>query len=260
MWLLLLVLFSIVSPPDVSLAQAGDPPALDAAELETFFDGLMTAQLAAAHIPGATVAVVAEGEVLLAKGYGYADWEQRTPVRGDQTLFRPGSISKLFTWTAVMQLVEAGEIELDADVNTYLDFELPATYPEPITLYDLMAHTPGFEDQGTGLFLRDPADLPPLETYLKENVPARVYPPGEIGAYSNYGSAVAGYIVERVSGEPFEDYIARHILEPLGMTRSTFRSPRRPIWRRICRRAMRTTMGSSSRAILRSSERRRPAR
>jgi CubicO group peptidase (beta-lactamase class C family) len=201
---------------------------LDPVELEAFFDGLIAEQMAAEHIPGATVAVVADGEIVFAKGYGYADLGKGVPVDAATTLFRPGSVSKLFTWTAVMQLVEQGKVDLDADVNTYLDFEIPPTYPEPITLYHLMAHTPGFEDQGQGLFLRDPADLRPLGDYLKDNVPTRVYPPGELGAYSNYGSALAGYIVERVSGEPFETYIENHILAPLEMTRSSFRQPLPP--------------------------------
>ena len=227
--LILLVLATGI--PDVGSARAastGAPPPLDPANVEDFFDGLMAAQLQAARIPGATVAVVADGEILLTKGYGYADMENQIPVDGEETLFRPGSISKLFTWTAVMQLVEAGKLDLDADVNTYLDFEIPQTYPDPITLYDLMGHTPGFEDRGQGLFFKDPANLPPLGDYLKDNLPQRVYAPGEIGAYSNYGTALAGYIVERVSGEPFSDYIDHQILEPLEMDHSTFRQPLPP--------------------------------
>jgi CubicO group peptidase (beta-lactamase class C family) len=217
--LLLLVIGSAIP------VQAETSLSLDPVELGAFFDGLIAAQMAAEHIPGVTVAVVADGEIVFSKGYGYADLQKRVPVDAATTLFRPGSVSKLFTWTAVMQLVEQGKLDLDADVNTYLDFEIPATYPEPITLYHLMAHTPGFEDQGQGLFLKDPADLQPLGDYLKHNVPARVYPPGKYGAYSNYGSALAGYIVERVSGEPFATYIEDHILGPLDMTRSSFRQP-----------------------------------
>jgi CubicO group peptidase (beta-lactamase class C family) len=197
----------------------------DPADVEAFFDGIMAAHLAAHHVPGATVAVVADGEVVLAKGYGYADLEQRMPVDAARTLFRPGSVSKLFTWTAVMQQVEAGTLDLEADVNDYLDFTIPDTYPEPITLAHLMTHTPGFEDQGRGLFVLDEEKLVDLETYVKANVPARVFPPGEVGAYSNYGTALAGYIVQRVSGEPFEAYVENHIFNPLAMTHSTFRQP-----------------------------------
>ncbi len=227
-WTVLLVLVLLtanVSGLAAHPARSTDARPLDPVELTVFFEGLMSAQLAGARIPGATVTVVADGEILLAEGYGYADLARQIRVDGARTLFRPGSISKLFTWTAVMQLVEQGRLDLNADINTYLDFEIPATYPEPITLYHLMAHTPGFEDQGMGLFLRDAADLPPLDEFLRANVPARVFAPGAVGAYSNYGSTLAGYIVERVSGEPFEVYIENHIFEPLGMEHSTFHQP-----------------------------------
>jgi CubicO group peptidase (beta-lactamase class C family) len=180
------------------------------------------------RVPGAVVVIVRDGTVLFAKGYGYADLASRAPVDPAVTLFRPGSVSKLFTWTAVMQLVEAGKLDLNADVNTYLDFSIPATYPQPVTLRHLLAHTPGFEDRGDGLFKLDPAQVSSLEVYLKTHLPARVFPPGEVGAYSNYGSALAGYIVERVSGVPFEQYIQQHILQPLGMRHATFQQPLPP--------------------------------
>lgn len=197
----------------------------DPAELETFLDGVMAAGLEAHHVPGAVVAVVKDDALFFAKGYGFADLEQGIPVDAERTLFRPGSVSKLFTWTAVMQLVEDGRLSLDADVNDYLDFEIPATYPQPITLAHLMTHTPGFEDRGQGLFVLEEEKLISLEEYVKSYVPARVYPPGEVGAYSNYGTALAGYIVQRVAGEPFETTVERHIFQPLGMARSTFRQP-----------------------------------
>ncbi len=198
----------------------------DPADLAAFFDGFMNAQLASYHFPGAEVAVVRGDKVLYLKGYGYADLERRIPVDAERILFRPGSVSKLFTWTAVMQLVEQGKLNLDADVNTYLtEFKIPATFPQPITLRNLMTHTPGFEEKGIGTFVADFADLRPLGEYLANNIPARVFPPGQICAYSNYGASLAGYIVARVSGQPFEEYVADHILAPLGMTHSTFVQP-----------------------------------
>lgn len=201
----------------------------DPKELEVFLDGVLAAQLKAHHIPGATVAVVKDGELFFAKGYGYADLENHKPVVADQTLFRPGSVSKLLTWTAVMQLIEEGKLDLNAGVNTYLkDFQIPATYTEPITLVHLLTHTPGFEDQILGLFVRSAADMAPLGEYLANYMPARVRPPGELAAYSNYGSALAGYIVEQVSGMPFEQYIKENILKPLDMGHSTFRQPLPP--------------------------------
>ncbi len=195
-------------------------------DFEAFVDGIMAAHLKANHIAGATFAAVQDGQVLLAKGYGYADAEKKRPVSADRTLFRPGSISKLFTWTAVMQLYERGKIDLNADVNTYLrGFKIPATFREPITMTHLLTHTPGFEDKGEGMAVRKPEDIEPLGKFLSEHMPARVRPPGQLTSYSNYGVALAGYIVELVSGMPFEEYIEKNIFLPLGMSHSTFRQP-----------------------------------
>ncbi|HEX2995380.1 MAG TPA: serine hydrolase domain-containing protein [Anaerolineales bacterium] len=188
-------------------------------------DGVMAAKMSENHIPGAVVVVVKDGMVLLSKGYGYADLETRTPVDPEKTLFRPGSVSKLFVWTSVMQLVEQGKLDLDANVNDYLDFTIPDTFPEPITLKTLMTHTPGFEDKGEDLFVIKPENVISLEAYLKKNIPARVFAPGTIGAYSNYGTALAGYIVERVSGMSFDEYVETNIFSPLEMRHATFRQP-----------------------------------
>ncbi len=201
--------------------------AIDSADLEAFLDGVIEARMKSFHVAGVTVSVVHNGEMIHSKGYGYADMANRTPVDPAATLFRPGSISKTFTWTAVMQLVEKGKLDLDEDIRTYLeDFELPDTYPEPITLSHLMAHTPGFEDAIFGhIFGNDPDAVRQLNEYLHEFQPDRVREPGKIMAYSNYGCALAGHIVSVVSGMPFEDYVERNIFEPLGMNDSTFREP-----------------------------------
>jgi len=208
----------IVTGPTTSHALTSD-------DLDAFFAGLMPLQLGREDIAGAVIVIVRDGKIFFAKGYGYADMEKRTPVSPENTLFRPGSISKLFTWTAVMQLVEQGKLDLDGDVNDYLDFKIPATYPKPITLRNCMTHTPGFEESIQELFVRDAKDLRPIDHYLKEHLPQRIFPPGTTPAYSNYATAMAGYIVQRVSGQPFDDYIEEHILKPLGMTHSTFRQP-----------------------------------
>src|SRR5215212_10357436 len=197
----------------------------DAREVETFFDELIPKQLREEHLAGATVAVVKDGRIVFAEGYGYADRERQVPAVADETLFYPGSAGKLFTWTAVMQLVEEGELDLDADVNTYLDFKIPETYREPITMADLMTHTAGFEQQFAAQLVEDEQDVLPLREFLIRYMPERVYPPGEYSAYSNYGTALAGYVVERVSGEPYEQYITEHILRPLGMESSAATQP-----------------------------------
>jgi CubicO group peptidase (beta-lactamase class C family) len=203
-------------------------------EMEAFVDGFMAVQMrSGGPVAGAAVVVVKDGAIFFAKGYGHEDTEKQIPVDPGQTLFRPGSVSKLFTWTAVMQLVEQGKLDLDADVNTYLeDIEIPATHPEPITLRNLMTHTPGLEDGGVGyLFADSEQKLVPLGQWLAAHIPARVRPAttdfasGANASYSNWGTSLAGYIVQTVSGQPFDDYVEQHIFGPLGMTRSTFREP-----------------------------------
>jgi CubicO group peptidase (beta-lactamase class C family) len=199
----------------------------DPKELEAFIDGMMAAHLPSRKIPAATIAIVKDGELFFAKGYGLADREKRIPVVADRTLFRPGSTSKLFTWTAVMQLVERGEIDLDADVNTYLkSFKIPATYPEPITMKHLLTHTPGFEDASVGfLIIKEESGLMPMREALAAHIPARVRPPGTWSSYSNFGTALAGLVIEDITGMPFAEYIERNIFQPLGMERSSFREP-----------------------------------
>jgi CubicO group peptidase (beta-lactamase class C family) len=214
--------------PLSSLAQErADPQGpTDPAELEAFLDGIMAVQLEANRVAGAVIAVVKDGKLFFAKGYGYADVKNRKPVIADRTMFRPGSVSKLLTWTAVMQLYEQGRIDLDADVNVYLkDFKIPATYPQPITMKHLLAHTPGFEERVAGALAKSAADLMPLGNFLATHMPSRVRRPGIFSSYSNYGTMLAGYIVEVVSGIPFPTYIERNIFEPLGMRNSTFREP-----------------------------------
>src|SRR5262249_23853952 len=156
---------------------------------------------------------------------GYADFEGKKPVLAEQTLFRPGSISKLFTATAVMQLVEQGKLDLDRDVNEYLDFAIPKTYPEPVTIRRLLTHTAGFEETLKNLFVARADDMKALRTYSVSQMPARIFPPGKVVSYSNYGFSLAGYIIERASGEKFERYIDNHILKPLRMNNSTFDQP-----------------------------------
>jgi len=196
-------------------------------DLEAFVDGFVTARMEANRVAGVTVAVVKDDELVLAKGYGWADIDAARPVVAERTLFRPGSISKLFTWTAVMQLVEQGRLDLDTDIRDYLPgVPLETRYTAPITLRQLMAHTPGFEDTAMGhLFEDDPDAVLSLRDYLRRHAPAQVRPPGTWPAYSNYGVALAGLVVAEVSGMSWEAYAERHLLGPLGMRDSTFREP-----------------------------------
>ncbi|MDQ3747415.1 MAG: beta-lactamase family protein [Acidobacteriota bacterium] len=200
---------------------------LTAVDVEAFLDGIVPLQLEREDVAGATVAIVKDGKLLFSKGYGYADVKNKKPVSAEETLFRPGSVSKLFVWTAVMQLAEQGKLDLDRDINEYLDFKIPDAFGQPITLKNIMTHTAGFEEQVKDLFALDKPS-PNLGEYVKTHVPQRIFAPGTIPAYSNYATTLAGYIVERVSGQPFDDYVEQNIFKPLGMIRSTFRQPLPP--------------------------------
>jgi CubicO group peptidase (beta-lactamase class C family) len=201
-------------------------PTLTREDLEAWLDGLIPFALGKGDIAGATVVVVKDGQVLLQKGYGYADVEKKLPVNPETSLFRPGSISKLFTWTAVMQQVEQGKIDLDADVNQYLDFTIPpGPEGEVLTMRNLMTHTGGFEEAVKELISEDEARILPLDATLKGWVPHRIFKAGTMPAYSNYGTGLAGYIVARTSGMSFDDYLDRNIFGPLGMAHSSFRQP-----------------------------------
>ena len=193
-------------------------------DLEAWLDGYVPYALQRGDVAGAVVVVVKGGEVLLQKGYGYADWAARRSVDPQATPFRPGSISKLFTWTAVMQLVEQHRIDLDHDINAYLDFEIPPFHGRPVTMRNLMTHTAGFRDSLKDVVTAK-ASAPALGEFLKQQVPERIFLPGQITSYSNYGAALAGYVVERVSGQMFGDYVEQHIFLPLGMHHTTFRQP-----------------------------------
>ncbi len=211
---------STVAEPPAS--RAGTP--VDEAGLTSFIDGVMTARLRQDHIAGAAVAVVSDGRVIALRGYGYADVARRVPVDPATTMFRIASVTKLFTATAAMQQVEAGRLKLNADIGQYLDFPVRRVSAAPVTTAHLLTHTAGLEEGVFGMFVR-PEEARPLGAVLKATLPRLVRVPGEQSAYSNHGMGLAGYIVERTSGEPYADYVERHIFAPLGMTHSTAREP-----------------------------------
>ncbi|MEM1112806.1 MAG: serine hydrolase [Pseudomonadota bacterium] len=199
--------------------------------IEAFVDAAVISNMRNNHSASGVVLIAKDGEVILSKGYGYQDIEERIPVDPDKTLFRPGSISKLFTWIAALQLEEQGKLSLDADINEYLtQFEVADTWPgQPVTLRHLMTHRGGFEDGGAGyLILDQPELIMPLAEAMERFQPTRINPPGEHTAYSNWGTAVTGLIVANISGMPFEDYVQRNILDILGMEYATFVEPLPP--------------------------------
>lgn len=188
-----------------------------------YFDAQIPAYLSDHGIAGAVVAVVEDGEPVHLAGYGFADVERGVAMDAD-TVVHIGSAGKTFTAVAAMQLVERGQLDLDADVATYIDFAIPATYPEPITVRHLLTHTSGFEAHDLGVLVLDAGALTSSRDYLARNLPKRVRPPGAAIGYSNYGMALLGYVVERLSGLALSDYLETAVITPLGMARTSARA------------------------------------
>ena len=214
--------------PSATIAPGSAAHPLSKADVDAWLDGYLPYALRAGDIPGAVAVVVTDGKILTARGFGFADLAKRTPVDPAKTLFRPGSVSKLVTWTAVMQLVGEGKLDLDRDVNAYLDFTIPPLAGKPVTLRQIMTHTAGFEEAGKGIISYNAKDNVGIAAYLKRWTPQRIFAPGTTPAYSNWATTLAGYIVARVSGEDFDTYVDRHVFTPLGMRDSTFRQPLPP--------------------------------
>src|SRR5699024_12088468 len=179
------------------------------------------------EIPCAAIVIVKDGNVLLEKGYGMSDVENQIEVDPEKTVFEAASISKVYTWSAVMQLVEQGKIDLHKDIREYLpDNYLELEFPDKITMLDLMNHTAGFEDTTEQLLTTNAENVIPLKDYLSKEheQPTQIFRPGTVTAYSNYGASLAGYIIERVTGESFAEYMQTHVLDKLEMEHSSFQS------------------------------------
>ena len=211
-----IVVLILLQPLLVAQAQGPADPG-DPALLDEFFAG----QIETLHIPGLTLVLVRDGEVVSIKGYGQAQVEDTVPMNPEETVMRIGSVSKLFVATAVMQLVEQGELDLHVDINQYLErFRFRDRYAEPVTRAHLLTHTAGFGDHWSST--TDPDEVQPLGDYLRRHMPPRFVAPGELISYSNHGYALAAYVVEAVSGLPFDRYVHDRILQPLGMARSGY--------------------------------------
>jgi CubicO group peptidase (beta-lactamase class C family) len=218
--------------PLLSLGACDPPPAgsrpspfqIDSAGLARLVDSAMARGMARESIPGAAFILVQGGRVVLAKGYGKADVAAGRPWDPGTTVFPIASITKVFTATAVMQLVDRGVIDLNADVNRYLtSVRVPPTYPEPVTAAHLLSHTAGF-DELPGRRVRSADELVPMSRFLSRRL-IRIHPPGAMTSYSSYGMALAGLLVEDVSGMSYEHYLRQHIWEPVAMTRTSIASP-----------------------------------
>ena len=200
----------------------------DRGTVEAFIDGAVKPLMQNKHGPAGVVLVMKDGKVILNKGYGYQDLERRVPVDAYNTLFRPGSISKLFTWIAVLQMEEQGKLDLDTDVNEYLTrFKVKDTWEgQPVTMRHIMTHRGGFEDGFLGYLIIDDADrIMPLAEALKMYQPERINPPGDHTSYSNWATALAGLIVANLSGVEFNQYLQENIFDVLGMEHATFVEP-----------------------------------
>jgi len=194
---------------------------LDGKELGALLDPVFAEQMEKLHIPGAAIAIVQDGRIVFAKGYGYADVLKKTAVDPDKTIFRIGSITKVFTATAVMQMADRGKINLHDDVNKYLkSFKVPSTYPQPITFDNLLTHTSGLDEITPGRRTGDESNVAPLGAFLKTRL-VRIQPPGEVINYSTYNAALAGFMVEQLTETPFKLYLAKNIFEPLQMNRTS---------------------------------------
>jgi CubicO group peptidase (beta-lactamase class C family) len=215
------------APADGPRLAVGEP--IPPAELEAFVDATVRLGMDQAHVAGAAVAIVQQGQPVLLKGYGFASFDPVRRIDPNATLFRIGSITKTFTWIAAMRAVESGKLDLDAPINRYLPPQLAVPdgdFPEPITMRHLMTHTPGFEDHAVGiLFANDPARIRTLDEILQNERPLRVRAPGLYGSYSNYGTALAGAVVAAIEGVQWQDLIERDILRPLGLTHTSVREP-----------------------------------
>ena len=218
------------TPPESIIDEIIAMPAIDTEArdaLTEYVDGLVATQQLEHGLGALTLAIVRDDELWLARGYGMADIASQTPVVPDQTLFRIGSVSKTFTWTAVMMLVERGQLDLDADVNDYLDqFSVREAFDQPVTLRQIMHHRAGFEDT-LRLFAVADDDPRSLAELLAEHQPKRVYPPGSRTSYSNWASALTALIVENVSGVAYGDFLQSDILDPLGMNDTLWLPPGR---------------------------------
>jgi len=217
----IIISLSAVFPYPAQAQEAKSFGSTNPKELEAFLDPIFAEQMEKLHIPGAAIAVVKDGKIFFTKGYGYANLEKKIPVAADKTIFRIGSVTKVFTATALVQLADRRKINLNDDVNKYLkDFKVPDTYPQPVTFANLLTHTAGFDEISSGRKTTSADKVIPLGEFLKTRLVRRT-PPGELFSYSTYGISLAGYLVETISGAPYKEYLNKNIFQPLSMSRTS---------------------------------------
>jgi CubicO group peptidase (beta-lactamase class C family) len=197
----------------------------DSAAVAHLIDSVVPIAMRREQLPGAVVAIVADGRLLFARGYGITDPETKQPVSADCTIFRIGSISKVFTSTAVVQLADRGTIDLHADVNRYLKrLKMPASNFTAVTPWHLLTHSAALDEIRPGTQAETEAGLLPLDRFLRGKL-VRLGPPGQVTSYSTYAITVAGMLVEDVSGLAFEEYLKRNLWMPLDMDHTSITVP-----------------------------------
>ncbi|MCM3759206.1 beta-lactamase family protein [Alkalihalobacillus oceani] len=223
--LLVLALLTLSFAPGAAAQTSTEGRELTEESLNEFLEQFFADEHVQPHYIGASVVVVKDGEVIGQEGFGYADQATETAVNPEETVFRVASVSKLFTAVAVMQLVEQGKIDLQEDIRTYLpELQFANPYATPVTVAHLLTHTTGFEirDPQASDLHEDFARLVEIEDYVHEHMPPVVREPGTSYMYDNFASLLAGLLVEKVSGVPFEEYMQTHLFKPLGMENSSY--------------------------------------
>ena len=194
----------------------------NAQDVEAWADALFATALSEKRMSGAVLTMVQGGEIVLSKGFGYADYFAKTPVLPDDTRFRIGSNTKTFTALAIAQLLDDGRIKsLDDPANQYLKrLQLPTVDGVDITLAHLITHSAGFENRVFNIGTDKSVELPLSSAEIDRFASVVVNTPGKYSSYNNYGTTVLGLIVEDVSSQAIADYFDEHIFAPLGMTKS----------------------------------------
>lgn len=227
--LLLALAFTFVIPKTLYAKELSTPSGIPLSKLEDFVDDYVSDYIGKTTA-GASIIIVKDNQIMFSKGYGYRDIDKQTKIDSNTAVFEWGSISKLFVWVSVMQLVEQGKIKLNEDINKYLpEGFLKNLKYDSITMLDLMNHTAGFEERIFDLGYATNDDLKSLEQGLKLAEPNQIYRPGEVVAYSNYSTSLAAYIVQLITEQDFKDYVDEHIFQKLGISNSTFYLGTEPI-------------------------------
>lgn len=217
----IILVFSMTIPVFADREISTTPSGILKSELEEFVDNYVEGCIGQSTA-GASISIWQDGELILNKAYGVTDIESGTPVNTDN-VFEWGSATKLLVWTSIMQLYEQGLLDLNTDIRTYLPkgFFSKLSYDTPITIFNLMHHNAGWEDKNTDLYYKSPQAVSSLADELKISEPNQVHEPGSIVAYSNYGTALAAYLVELASQQPFYDYVQDNIFSILDMTETS---------------------------------------